>query len=80
MVVWVGETDFEVSDVESVGGLIADDLGRIPMRGDHITQHPLAFEVLEMDGYRVAAVRVTRLPDLIDEDDEESLAHDQEPE
>ncbi len=73
-------TDFEVSDVESVGGLIADDLGRIPMRGDHITQHPLAFEVLEMDGYRVAAVRVTRLPDLIDEDDEESLAHDQEPE
>jgi putative hemolysin len=72
--------DYEVTDVESVGGLIADTLGRIPERGDRVAHAPLEFEVLEMDGYRVASVRVTRLPEPTDEDQDDFLAHDQEPE
>jgi putative hemolysin len=71
--------DFDVTDVESVGGLIADRLGRIPAAGDQVVQSPLAFEVLAMDGYRVASVRVTRLPDALD-DNQETFAHEQEPE
>jgi putative hemolysin len=58
--------DMDRSDImdiesESVGGLIADDLGRIPERGDRIEHAPLILEVLEMDGYRVALVRVTHV-------------------
>jgi putative hemolysin len=51
----------ETIESESVGGLIADDLGRIPERGDRVEHAPLVLEVLQMDGYRVALVRVTHL-------------------
>lgn len=50
--------EIEDFESESVGGLIADDLGRIPERGDRIEHGPLVLEVLQMDGYRVALVRV----------------------
>ena len=49
------------TDVESVGGLIADALGRIPETGDVVEHLPLRLEVREMDGYRVALARVTRV-------------------
>ena len=53
--------DIEAIESESVGGLIADDLGRIPERGDRVEHAPLVLEVLQMDGYRVALVRVTHV-------------------
>jgi putative hemolysin len=57
----IDEDDLEETEAESVGGLMADALGRIPAVGDRIVHPPLALEVLSMDGYRVALVRVTRL-------------------
>jgi putative hemolysin len=50
--------DLESEDVESVGGLIADHLGRMPEVGDVAADGPLRFEVRKMDGYRVALARV----------------------
>src|SRR5262249_46958305 len=51
----------EPIEAESVGGLIADRLGRIPETGDVVEAGPLRLEVRSMDGYRVALVRVERL-------------------
>lgn len=45
-------------EAESIGGLISDRLGRIPIEGDAIETGPLRLEVRAMDGYRVALVRV----------------------
>lgn len=53
--------DLEPFDVESVGGLIADRLGRLPGQGDVAEAGPLRFEVRAMDGYRVALARVERI-------------------
>jgi putative hemolysin len=53
--------DLDETDAESVGGLIADKLGRIPATGDQIEHLPLRLEVSAMDGYRVAIARVTRV-------------------
>jgi putative hemolysin len=55
--------EVEPYEAESVGGLIADRLGRIPAAGDTITLGPLRLTVKKMDGYRVALVRVERLPE-----------------
>ena len=51
--------DIEQTDSESVGGLIADKLGRIPQVGDRVEHEPLILEVQSMESYRVALVRVT---------------------
>jgi putative hemolysin len=45
-------------DAESVGGLIGERLGRIPVAGDTTIAGPLRFTVTSMDGYRVATVLV----------------------
>jgi len=62
--------DLASEDVESVGGLIADRLGRMPEEGDVAEDGPLRFEVRSMDGYRVALARVELIPsssnDLLD--------------
>jgi putative hemolysin len=50
----------EPFEAESIGGLIADRLGRIPAAGDTVETGPLRLEVRSMDGYRVALVRVER--------------------
>jgi putative hemolysin len=57
----IDEDDLEETEAESVGGLISDKLGRIPEVGDRVVHTPLACEVLSMDGYRVALVRVTHM-------------------
>lgn len=53
----------DLADVEpdSVGGLIAAQLNRIPAPGDTATFGPLRYTVEAMDGYRVALARVERL-------------------
>jgi putative hemolysin len=57
----IDDDDLAPTDAESVGGLIADKLGRIPAKGDLVEHLPLALDVLQMDGYRVSLVRVTRI-------------------
>jgi putative hemolysin len=57
----VDRDEVEPVDAESVGGLIADRLERIPEEGDVVETGPLRLEVRSMDGYRVALARVERL-------------------
>lgn len=47
---------------ETLGGFIAAHLGRIPLSGDRLELGPLRLEVVDMDGYRVDKVLVTREP------------------
>ncbi len=64
----IDEDDLAETEAESVGGLISDALGRIPNVGDRLVHTPLALEVMSMDGYRVALVRVRRMrPPRLDE-------------
>jgi len=75
--------EMDPTEAESVGGLIADKLGRIPTAGDRLEHRPYILEVLGMDGYRVAAARVTLVrlqPESDDEAEADSFAHDQEAE
>jgi putative hemolysin len=73
--------ELDPTDAESVGGLIADSLGRIPQAGDRVEHRPLILEVLAMDGYRVASVRAThvRLAVPTDVDGESGLIDEEEP-
>lgn len=64
--------EVEPFEAESVGGLIADRLARIPEPGDTIETGPIRLTVREMDGYRVALVRVERLQTTSDDDEDES--------
>jgi CBS domain containing-hemolysin-like protein len=47
-------------DSSTIGGLVTEVLTRIPTVGDAVIFEGLRFTVLEMDGYRVARVRVGR--------------------
>jgi putative hemolysin len=46
----------------TVGGLVMTLLGRVPASGDRVEWNGLRFEVLEMEGHRVASVRVSPAP------------------
>ena len=50
-------------EFETVGGLIYDIVGGIPALGKAFTKPPLRFTVTQIDGQRIAEVRVERLPD-----------------
>lgn len=57
----VDKDELDPVDAESIGGLIADRLERIPEQGDVVETGPLRLEVRAMDGYRVALARVERV-------------------
>ncbi|HPF34132.1 MAG TPA: hemolysin family protein [Candidatus Krumholzibacteria bacterium] len=48
-------------DTVTLGGLVMAGLGRIPQRGERLVEDGYRFTVLEMEGRRVARVRVQRL-------------------
>ena len=47
-------------DYQTVGGLVMDRLGRVPVAGDGFGWDGFSFEVEDMDGHRVAKVLVTK--------------------
>lgn len=59
-------SDYKVSvpdgDWTTLGGYVFNALGRLPRVGDRVTIPGCDLEVVAMDGRRVAAVRVNRLP------------------
>ena len=64
---------FEIeSDSESIslGGWIMEQLGKIPVKGDHFDFEHLNFRVTKTDGHRVASVKVTVGEKLDDEEKE----------
>lgn len=54
-------TRFEEVGVETIGGLVADRLGRVPRRGERVDIHGISFEVLRADARSVQALVVERL-------------------
>jgi CBS domain containing-hemolysin-like protein len=54
------EHDAELDDADytTVGGWVFGQIGRLPRVGDTVTVGPLTFEVAEMEGRRVKAVRL----------------------
>jgi putative hemolysin len=51
------------NDFDSVGGLIINELGRIPSVGDNVRVNGISLKVLSVAGRRIKKVRVTKLPD-----------------
>jgi CBS domain containing-hemolysin-like protein len=53
-------TDLEGTDVETVGGLVQERLGRIPIVGDSITEGDITITVVATEGLRIKQVEVRR--------------------
>jgi CBS domain containing-hemolysin-like protein len=53
-------TDLEGADVETVGGLVQERLGRIPIVGDSITEGDITITVTATEGLRIKQVDVRR--------------------
>ena len=54
------ETDLPDDDWDTLGGLVFNTLGHVPVEGDHIVTHGWRFTVREMEGRRIKQVEVTR--------------------
>ncbi|MBZ5741039.1 hemolysin family protein [Nocardioides mangrovi] len=63
--------DVEEEDVDSVGGLMAKHLGRVPIPGSHVEAHGLRFEAEAATGRRnrIGTVLISRVP--VPDDDQE---------
>jgi CBS domain containing-hemolysin-like protein len=63
------DVSLEKEDFDSVGGLIVNELGRMPSVGDHVRVNGISLKVLSVAGRRIKKVRVTKVND-----------HEEEPE
>ena len=61
--------DSETPDYQTVGGLVMDALGRVPVTGDSFEREGYSFEVMRMDGRRVDKVLITPQRGLAAEDE-----------
>ncbi|HMN83465.1 MAG TPA: transporter associated domain-containing protein [Burkholderiaceae bacterium] len=55
-------TQFPTGVFDTVGGLITEQFGRVPRRGEHVELQGLRFEVLRADARQVQLLLVERLP------------------
>jgi magnesium and cobalt transporter len=55
-------TDFSEAEFDTIGGLVAHELGRVPRRGEVVDRGPLRFQVMLTRGGAVRWFRVTRRP------------------
>lgn len=65
-------TTFEMTEFNTVGGLLSDHLGRVPRRGEIIELSPMRFEVLRADARQLHLLRVMRVPLASDAPDDEN--------
>ena len=56
-------------DFETIAGFALDQLQRIPALGDQFDWQQWSFEIIEMDRWRIAKVRITALPPVAVEDE-----------
>ncbi|HCN88835.1 MAG TPA: magnesium/cobalt efflux protein, partial [Oxalobacteraceae bacterium] len=54
---------FSDEDVDTIGGLVANHLGRVPRKGDAFDIDGLRFEVLRADARQVHVLLVEKLPE-----------------
>jgi magnesium and cobalt transporter len=57
-------TQFSDEDVDTIGGLVANHLGRVPRKGDAFDIDGVRFEVLRADARQVHVLLVEKLPEL----------------
>jgi magnesium and cobalt transporter len=57
-------TGFSNDDVDTIGGLVANHLGRVPRKGDVFDIENVRFEVLRADARQVNVLLVEKLPDI----------------
>lgn len=55
------DTQIERDDFDSVGGLIFNELGRMPSVGDNVRVNGISLKVLSVAGRRIKKVRVTKV-------------------
>lgn len=58
------ETHLPEVDFDTIGGLVAHELGRVPRRGEHVDIGGLRFSVMLARGGAVRWFKVTRAPDV----------------
>jgi magnesium and cobalt transporter len=61
-------TAFSDEDVDTIGGLVANHLGRVPRKGDVFDMNNVRFEVLRADARQVHVLLVEKLPEPIAEE------------
>ena len=65
-------TDLPSGDADTVGGVVANHLGRMPRKGEQFQIGQLGFEVLRADARQVHVLLVEKLPDsALEVDDSE---------
>jgi magnesium and cobalt transporter len=57
------DADLPLEDFDTIGGLVAQELGRVPRRGEHVDMGGLRFSVMLARGGAVRWFKVTRAPD-----------------
>jgi len=67
-------TELADKEFDTIGGLITDELGRVPRRGDAIELDGLRFEVLRADARQAHLLQVSRLPKTVVREFEEAGA------
>ena len=67
-------TSFSDSEFDTVAGLVTDQFGRVPRRGEHVALNGIRFEVLRADARQVHLLLVERLPQPQLLEDERTVA------
>jgi len=63
------DTSLSDDDADTIGGFVAQHLGRMPHKGDEFDIGNLRFEVLRADARQIHVLTVEKLPPSIDEQD-----------
>ncbi|QRX81188.1 HlyC/CorC family transporter [Glaciimonas sp. PAMC28666] len=63
------ETHFSDEDVDTIGGLVANHLGRVPRKGDKFIFDHVRFEVLRADPRQVHVLLVEKIQGALPDDD-----------
>jgi magnesium and cobalt transporter len=61
-------TKFSDEDVDTIGGLVANHVGRVPRKGDIFDIDGVRFEVLRADARQVHVLLVEKLPESVDDE------------
>ena len=61
------QTHFSERDFDTIGGVVMQQFGRLPRRGETIEREALRFQILNADSRRIRLLRVTRQPKKQDE-------------
>ena len=55
------QTDFDIEENDTIGGLVVKSFGHVPQRGESVTVDSIQFEILNADSRRVHLLKVSRV-------------------